>query len=272
MSLLRIGTCVLGRAFLSHPAANSIRWSFSRKGVHGPGNVVIALAADSGGGGGGGGDAPRTRNYATSAPPSRGPRPYGGGGGGRGGRGGRYGNRQPYQRRNTVPMNEDIRFPEVRLIDDAKQPLGVVPISEALDMAKKADVDLILVVPDASPPVCRLIDFSKYNYELEKAAKDAKKKQREAQIETKELKLRPATDIHDYQVKVRAASKFLSKGARVKLVVQFKGREMEFKDIGREMFNRFFEDLGGSEMVSVEQAAQMQGRQMIMVIGPKKEQ
>lgn len=90
-------------------------------------------------------------------------------------------------------------------------------------------------------------------------------------IETKELKLRPATDVHDYQVKLRAAQKFLSKGARVKLTLQFKGREMEFKEIGREMFARFVEDLGGADAISIEQAAQMQGRQMNMVIGPKKE-
>lgn len=85
------------------------------------------------------------------------------------------------------------------------------------------------------------------------------------------MKLRPATDVHDYQVKVRAAQKFLEKGARVKLTVQFKGREMEFKDIGREMFTRFLEDLGGTEALSVEQPMQMQGRQMNMVLGPKKE-
>lgn len=168
-------------------------------------------------------------------------------------------------------MNEDIRVPEVRLLDEAKESLGVMATSEALVLARQAGVDLILMVPDASPPVCRLMDYSKYNYELLKAAKDAKKKQREAQIETKELKLRPATDVHDYQVKVRAASKFLSKGARVKLIVQFKGREMEFKDIGKEMFDRFLVDLGGEEVVAVEQSAQMQGRQMIMVVGPKKE-
>ena len=88
-------------------------------------------------------------------------------------------------------------------------------------------------------------------------------------IETKELKLRPGTDVHDYQVKVRAAQKFLQKGDRVKLSLQFKGREMEFKDIGREMFNRFMEDLDG--LASVEQPLQMQGRQMTMLLAPKKE-
>ena len=112
-------------------------------------------------------------------------------------------------------------------------------------------------------------EFSKYNYELIKAAKDAKKKQRENAVETKELKLRPATDVHDYQVKVRAAQKFLAKGDKVKLTLQFKGREMEFKDIGRQMFERFVEDMEGQ--AAVEQPMQMQGRQMTMTIGPKKE-
>lgn len=168
-------------------------------------------------------------------------------------------------------MNEDIRYPEVRVVGEEKEALGVFSTSEALAMARQLGVDLILVVPDASPPVCRLMEYSKYNYELLKAAKDAKKKQREAMIETKEVKLRPATDVHDYQTKVRAASKFIAKGARVKLTVQFKGREMEFKDIGREMFTRFVEDLGGEAEISVEQPMQMQGRQMNMVVGPKKE-
>ena len=149
--------------------------------------------------------------------------------------------------------------------------MGVYSTEEALAIARDASVDLVMVVPDANPPVCRLIEYSKYNYELLKAAKDAKKKQREAIVETKEVKLRPATDVHDYQTKVRAASKFLSKGARVKLTVQFKGREMEFKEIGREMFARFVEDLGGDAEVSIEQPAQMQGRQMTMVLASKKE-
>jgi translation initiation factor IF-3 len=170
----------------------------------------------------------------------------------------------------SVPINEMIRAPEVRVVTALKEPLGVMPTLEALDLARREGVDLILVVADASPPVCRLMPLSKYNYELTKAAKDAKKRQREMQIETKELKLRPATDVHDYQVKVRAAQKFLSKGARVKLTVQFKGREMEFKGIGRELFDRFLEDLGGEEAISIESPAQMQGRQMNMVLSSKK--
>lgn len=174
--------------------------------------------------------------------------------------------------RDLVPMNEAIRADEIRVIGEDKEPLGVMSKREALDLASENGVDLILVVPDASPPVCRLIEYSKFNYEKTKAEKDAKKKQRESVIETKELKMRPGTDVHDYQVKVRAAQKFIEKGLRVKLTLQFRGREMEFKEIGREMFDRFVRDLGGVEEISVEQAAKMQGRQMNMILGPKKEQ
>lgn len=167
-------------------------------------------------------------------------------------------------------MNDAIQASEVRVMTAQKDPLGVMSTREALQMARDEGVDLICVVPDAQPPVCRIMSLDKYNYEMSKAAKDAKKKQRESIIETKELKLRPSTDVHDYQVKVRAAEKFLSKGSRVKLTIQFKGREMEFKQIGREMFERFIEDLGGESSVSVEAGPQMQGRQMTMLVGPKK--
>ena len=220
---------------------------------------------------GGGGGAPTFQRSPNFGGASFGGRGGGGGGGGGGGRfGGRGRGRFQQPQRPSVPMNEDIRSPEVRLLGEEKEPLGVFSTDEALAMAREAGLDLILIVPDAQPPVCRLMLYSKFNYELVKAAKDAKKKQREAIIETKEVKLRPATDVHDYQTKVRAASKFLAKGARVKLIVQFKGREMEFKDIGREMFTRFLEDLGGVEEVSVEQQAMMQGRQMTMLLAPKK--
>jgi translation initiation factor IF-3 len=154
-------------------------------------------------------------------------------------------------------MNEEITASQVRVVGEDKEPLGVMGIDEALEMAEDVGVDLLLVVPDASPPVCRLCDYSKYKYEKTKAEKDAKKKQRESVIEVKELKMRPGTDVHDYQVRVRAAQKFIDKNFRVKLTLQFRGREMEFKEIGREMFERFVEDL------------RMQGRQMNMVISKK---
>ena len=177
----------------------------------------------------------------------------------------------PREKKRDVLMNEEIDAAEVRVIGEDKEPLGVMGIDEALRMAQDQEVDLLLVVPGASPPVCRLIEYSKFNYEKTKAEKDAKKKQRESVIETKELKMRPGTDVHDYQVRVRAAQKFIDKGFRVKLTLQFRGREMEFKEIGREMFDRFVEDLGGSEEVNIDSSPKMQGRQMLMVISKKQE-
>jgi translation initiation factor IF-3 len=168
-----------------------------------------------------------------------------------------------------VPINDMIRASEIRVISENKEPLGVMSYMEAQAMANDAGVDLVLVVPDASPPVARLIEISKYRYELTKADKENKKKQRDAIVETKELKLRPATDVHDYQVRVRAAQKFLEKGQRVKLTLQFRGREMAHQDVGRDMFNRFVEDMG--EAAVVEADAKMVGRQMTMVLGPKKD-
>lgn len=191
----------------------------------------------------------------------------GGRGGGRGGRGGNRNFGRDKQR--DCIMNEEITADEVRVIGEDKEPLGIMSRAEALRTAADQEVDLILVVPGATPPVCRLIEYSKFNYEKTKAEKDAKKKQRENAVETKELKMRPGTDVHDYQVKVRAAQKFIDKGFRVKLTLQFRGREMEFKDIGREMFDRFVDDLGGTDEVSIEQAARMQGRQMNMVLAKK---
>ncbi|PSC69241.1 translation initiation factor IF-3 [Micractinium conductrix] len=194
-------------------------------------------------------------------------------GGGRGGSfGGRGRGRGMRREEPIVPMNENIRAPEVRVLAEDKTPMGVMATEDALAEARALGIDMIMVVPDAVPPVVRLMEFSKYNYELEKANKEAKKKQREAVVETKELKLRPATDVHDYQVKVKAAQKFLAKGHRVKLTLQFRGREMEFQQLGREMFQRFVEDCGNAGIdVAIEQPPMMQGRQMNMVLGLKKE-
>lgn len=212
---------------------------------------------------------PSSRQVLTVAMAFRGGR----GGGGRrpsGGnrRGPQRGRNGPGEKRE-IPMNGEIEATEVRVIGEDKESLGVMSLTDALSLADDAGVDLLLVVADASPPVCRLLDYSKWKYEKTKADKDQKKRQREMQVETKELKMRPGTDVHDYQVKVRAARKFIDKGNRVKLTLQFRGREMEFKEIGREMFERFVEDLGGDAVVNIEAAAKMQGRQMNMVISKK---
>lgn len=167
-----------------------------------------------------------------------------------------------------IPINNMIRASEVRVIGKDREPLGVMSLTEAQELARENEVDVILVVPDASPPVVRLMTLDKYKYEQIKAEKETKKKQRSAVIETKELKLRPGTDVHDYQVRLRSAQKFLAKGNRVKLTLQFRGREMEFKSVGKEMFDRFLEDLGVAAVI--EAPPQMVGRQMNMVLGPNK--
>ncbi|KAL6785381.1 CIF3 [Auxenochlorella protothecoides x Auxenochlorella symbiontica] len=175
-------------------------------------------------------------------------------------------------RRQSTPgvlVNDQIREREVRVIDEDRETLGVFQTFEALAMAQEREVDLILVVPDASPPVCRLMDISKYNYELSKAAKDAKKKQRENITETKELKFRPGTDVHDYQTKLRAAQRFVSKSNKVKVSLQFRGREMDLIDQGHEMCKRIIEDLGSA--IVVESPPSMQGRTMNMILGPRKD-
>lgn len=142
---------------------------------------------------------------------------------------------------------------QVRLINTDKEMIGIVTREEALRMADELQVDVICISPDADPPVCRLLEYSKYRYELEKASKEAKKKQKAGQyvehtviapslhntpscsVDIKELKMRPNTDVHDYQVRLRAAEKFIAKGNKVKLSLQFRGREMEFRDIGKEL-------------------------------------
>lgn len=169
-----------------------------------------------------------------------------------------------------MPVNDDIDFPEVRVIGTEREALGVMSIDEARDLADEAEVDVLLITADAKPPVVRLVEYSKYKYELEKGQKDATKKQRESRIEIKELKLRPGTDVHDYQVRLKKAKQFLSKGDKVKLTLQFRGREMEFRDESAKMFDNFMTDLG--EIGNVEARPRQMGRTMSMIIAPKKEQ
>jgi len=165
-------------------------------------------------------------------------------------------------------MNEQIRFPEVRVIGEEKEPLGIMPTSQALEMAMEAEVDLVLVTPDASPPVCRLVEWSKLKFEKEKADKDAKKKQKAGVMDMKELKLRPNTDVHDYQVRLRSAQKFIQKNNKVKIVVQMRGRELQFKNQAQEMLDRFIKDLG--EEAAVDQEPKLMGNQMVLIVCPPK--
>ncbi|MBE0510168.1 MAG: translation initiation factor IF-3 [Gammaproteobacteria bacterium] len=163
-------------------------------------------------------------------------------------------------------MNDDIRVPEVRLIADDGEQVGVVPTAKALEMAVEAGLDLVEVSPDAKPPVCRIMDYGKFLFELRKKQSVAKKKQKQVQV--KEIKFRPGTEEGDYQVKLRNLTRFLDDGDRVKVTLRFRGREMAHQELGRDLLKRIEGDL--AELGTVEQFPRMEGRQMVMLIAPKK--
>jgi len=155
----------------------------------------------------------------------------------------------------------------VRLIlEDGKQ-AGIVSISEALKISQERCYDLVEIAPNAKPPVCKLLDYGKFKFEKEKKEKEARKKQRQNMIETKEIKLRPNIDEHDYEVKLKHIRRFLEDGDKVKLVVRFKGRETMFGEHGIDLLNRITADL--QDLCVVEKRPEMQGRQQVMVIAPK---
>jgi translation initiation factor IF-3 len=162
-------------------------------------------------------------------------------------------------------VNDQIAVPEVRLIDHQGENLGVVSIREALTRAETVGLDLVEISPTAQPPVCKILDFGKYKYEAQKKANEARKKQKI--IEIKEIKLRPGIDDHDYDVKMRAMTRFLSEGDKVKVTLRFRGRELAHQDLGAKVLDRVREDL--LDLGKVEQWPKMEGRQMTMVISPK---
>ncbi|MCK9531091.1 MAG: translation initiation factor IF-3 [Gammaproteobacteria bacterium] len=163
-------------------------------------------------------------------------------------------------------LNEQINVPEVRLVGKDGEQIGVVSIAQALQIAADAELDLVEVAPQAKPPVCRIMDYGKYLFEEGKKAQAAKKKQKQVQV--KELKFRPGTDIGDYQVKLRNLLKFLEEGDRVKVTLRFRGREMAHQELGLQMLKRLEGDV--QEQGVVEQQPRLEGRQMVMVIAPKK--
>ena len=167
--------------------------------------------------------------------------------------------------------NEDIDLPEVRVIDEAtKEVIGVMSSEEALEIAEEAGLDLVLMSPDANPPVCRIMNYSKYKYEQEKKKRETKRRAAVTRVEVKELKMRYNIDVHDYGVRLKSAKKFLDGGDRVKVICQFRGRENEFRDLGREMFMRFVDDVG-EELGNLEGNPSMEGNRMVMLIAPVKE-
>lgn len=144
--------------------------------------------------------------------------------------------------------------------------VGVVSITEALQTAYDASMDLVEISPNADPPVCKVMDYGKYQFELNKKLQAAKKKQKQIQI--KEIKFRPGTEEGDYQVKLRSLIKFLSEGDKTKITVRFKGRELSHRELGMDLLKRIETDL--EEVAAVEQFPKLEGRQMVMVMGPKK--
>ncbi len=143
--------------------------------------------------------------------------------------------------------------------------LGVLSIEDALSRASSAGLDLLEVSPNAEPPVCKIIDYGKHRYDQQKKANLARKKQKIVHL--KELKMRPTIEEHDYQVKLRNAHKFLEKGDKVKFTMRFRGREMAHIDVGMKIFNRLKEEL--ADIIKIETDAKMEGRQMIMIVGPE---
>ncbi|WP_374693397.1 translation initiation factor IF-3 [Acidithiobacillus sp. AMEEHan] len=165
-----------------------------------------------------------------------------------------------------IRINREILAAKVRLIGDDGEQLGIVPLHEALAAAEEADLDLVEIAPQAVPPVCRVMDYGKFRFQESKRQHEARKKQKQSQV--KEIKFRPRTDEADYQIKLRNIIRFLEDGDRAKVTLRFRGREMSHPELGMELLNRVEADL--QEMGVVEQRPRMEGRQMVMVIAPKK--
>ena len=171
--------------------------------------------------------------------------------------------------RATGPrVNDQIRNDEIRLIGADGENAGVVTPYVAMEMAEEAGLDLVEISPNANPPVCKIMDFGKYKYELQKRESEARKNQKI--IEIKEIKFRPTTDTHDYDVKMRSITKFLTGGDKVKVTLRFKGREMAHQQLGLVLLNRVKDDVLAAELGTIEQFPRMEGRQMMMLINPIK--
>ncbi len=167
--------------------------------------------------------------------------------------------------RDGPRVNEDIRVPQVRVIDEAGEMLGVMSAQDALRRAYDVGLDLLEISPNAVPPVCKITDYGKFKYEQQKKANEARKRQKV--VEIKEIKVRPNIDDHDYDVKMRSARSFIDEGDKVKVTLRFRGREMAHQDLGVKVLERIRVELG--ELVKVEQMPRLENRQMIMVLAPK---
>ncbi len=162
-------------------------------------------------------------------------------------------------------VNEDIQAPNVRLVGLDGEMVGVVLLEAAREHANEAGMDLVEISPNADPPVCKILDYGKYKYEAQKKANTARKKQKT--IDVKEIKMRPSIDVHDYDVKLRNARRFLNEGDKVKVTIRFRGREMAHQERGMQVLDRVRGDL--DVLAKVEQFPHMEGRLMTMVVAPR---
>ena len=170
------------------------------------------------------------------------------------------------EREQTGPkINEAIRAKEVRLIDENGENAGVVSHADALERAVRAGLDLVEISPDAQPPVCKILDYGKYKYQAQKKAAEARKHQKV--VEIKEIKMRPAIDDHDYDVKMRSIKRFFEEGDKVKVTLRFRGREMAHQELGMQLLDKVQKQVDA--IAKVEQYAKLEGRQMIMVLAPR---
>ncbi|MBQ8551834.1 MAG: translation initiation factor IF-3 [Clostridia bacterium] len=166
-----------------------------------------------------------------------------------------------------LQINEEIRAKEVRIVGEDGEQVGVMQTAKALELAYEKDLDLVLIAPNAEPPVCRIMDYGKYRFERDKKEKEAKKKQ--TTVEVKEIQLSCRIDTHDFETKVKHAHRFLGDGNKVRVVVKFRGREMSHLDIGREILEKFEEAC--KEVGSVDKRPALEGRFMSMIVNPVKQ-
>ena len=169
------------------------------------------------------------------------------------------------KKNSGLRTNEQITASQVRVISSNGKQLGIISIREALNHAEDEGFDLVEISPDATPPVCKIIDYGKLKYKEQKSKKEAKKKQKT--IEVKEIKLRPGINKHDYEVKIKALSRFISGGNKVKISMRFRGREMEHKNIGMDLLNRLTKQV--SEFAKLEVPPRTEGKQIMMILVPQ---
>ncbi len=167
--------------------------------------------------------------------------------------------------KETMRINEEIRAREVRLTSATNEPLGIVQLRDALQMAAEQNLDLVEVAPTAKPPVCRIMDFGKFKYEQQKREKEVKKKQKIVTV--KEVKLRPNIEDHDFEVKFKNAQRFLQDGDKVKVTIMFRGRELSHPELGRKVLDKMAIQI--KDIANIERGAKLEGKNMIMILAPK---